>query len=102
MRELNLDTLEAPVRLHVLERIETSRRQQVAFSHDVIRGLAHEDPAAIGGPAYQVVADWLRITGPRIVSNSGRRWGWVRHRTAVRMFVCGAARQQTTLPDTKW
>jgi hypothetical protein len=62
MRELNFNTLEAPVRLHVLERMETSRRQQVAFSHDVIGGLAHEDPAAIGGPAYQVVADWLHTS----------------------------------------
>lgn len=62
VRELNLDRLAPPVRLHVLEQLETSRRRQVAFSHDIIAGLAHEDPADLGGPAYQVIADWLRIS----------------------------------------
>src|ERR1700730_11124611 len=42
--------------------METSRRRQVAFSHDVIGGLAREDPADLGGPAYQVIADWLRLS----------------------------------------
>ena len=60
--ELNLDTLAAPVRLHVLEEMETSRRRQLAFSHDVIGGLANEDPTDIGGPVHQVIADWLRIS----------------------------------------
>jgi Domain of unknown function (DUF222) len=59
---LNLDSLEAPVRLHVLERLETSRRRQVVVGHDVIAGLAKEDPADIGGPVHKVVADWLRIS----------------------------------------
>ena len=62
MRELNPDSLEPSVRLHVLEQMETSRRKQVAFSHDIIGGLAKEDPADIGGPIHQVVADWLRIS----------------------------------------
>ncbi|MDT5350474.1 MAG: hypothetical protein QOH91_3761 [Mycobacterium sp.] len=62
MGELNLDSLEPTVRLHVLAELETSRRRQVAFSHDVIGGLAREDPADIGGPAYQVIADWLRLS----------------------------------------
>src|ERR1700744_5114299 len=62
MRELNLEGYEPAVRLHVLEQLETSRRQQVAFSHDVIAGLAHEDPADIGGPAHKVIADRLRIS----------------------------------------
>jgi Domain of unknown function (DUF222) len=62
MRELNLDRLAPPVRLHVLEQLETSRRRQVALSHDVIGGLAREDPAELGGLAYQVIADWLRIS----------------------------------------
>ena len=62
IRGLNLDSLEPPVRLHVLEQMETSRRKQASFSHDVIGGLAKEDPADIGGPVHQVVADWLRIS----------------------------------------
>ena len=43
---------------------ETSRRRQVAWSHDVIGGLAQEDPADLGGPPHQVIADWLRISYP--------------------------------------
>jgi Domain of unknown function (DUF222) len=60
--ELNFDSLEPPVRLHVLEQMETARRRQVAVSHDVIAGLAKEDPADVGGPIHQVIADWLRIS----------------------------------------
>jgi hypothetical protein len=56
------DRLEAPVRLHVLERLETSRRRQIAVGHDVIAGLANQDPADVGGPAFKVIADWLRIS----------------------------------------
>ncbi|OBA78735.1 maturase [Mycobacterium sp. 1164966.3] len=62
MGALNLDQLAPPVRLHVLEQLETARRKQIAFSHDVIAGLTREDPAALGGPAHQVIADWLRIS----------------------------------------
>ena len=32
------------------------------MGHDVIAGLAKEDPADIGGPVHKVVADWLRIS----------------------------------------
>jgi hypothetical protein len=60
--ELNLDGLAAPVRLQVLERMETGLRRQIAFSHDRIGALAKEDPADLGGPAHQVIADWLRIS----------------------------------------
>ena len=60
--ELSFDRLEAPVRLHALERLETSRRLQIALCHDVIAGLANEDPADVGGPAVKVIADWLRIS----------------------------------------
>jgi phosphohistidine phosphatase SixA len=60
--ELDLDRLDAQVRLHLLEQMETSRRRQVALSHDVIGALAHEESSEIGGPAYQVIADWLRIS----------------------------------------
>lgn len=60
--ELNFDNLEAPVRLHVLEQLETARRRQIAVGHDVIAGLAKEDPADVGGPVHKVVADWLRIS----------------------------------------
>lgn len=62
IRGLNFDALDPAVRLRVLERVEASRRRQIALSHDVIAGLAKEDPAAIGGPVHQVVADWLRIS----------------------------------------
>ena len=60
--ELDFDMLEAPVRLDVLEQLETARRRQIAVGHDVIAGLANEDPADIGGPAYKVIADRLRIS----------------------------------------
>ncbi|HUH69485.1 MAG TPA: HNH endonuclease signature motif containing protein [Mycobacterium sp.] len=60
--ELNFDGLQAPVRLHVLEQLETARRRQIAVSHDVIAGLEKEDPADVGGPVHKVVADWLRIS----------------------------------------
>lgn len=60
--ELNFDSLEATVRLHVLEQMETSRRRQIALGHDVIAGLAKEDPADVGGPIPKVIADWLRIS----------------------------------------
>lgn len=62
LRGLNFDVLRPAVRLRVLERMETSRRRQIAVSHDVIAGLAAEDPADIGGPVHKVVADWLRIS----------------------------------------
>jgi hypothetical protein len=60
--ELNLNGLEAPVRLHLLEQLETSRRRQIVVDHDVIAGLAKEDPADIGGPVHKVIADRLRIS----------------------------------------
>jgi hypothetical protein len=60
--ELDFDILSPAVRLRALERLETSRRRQIAVSHDVIAGLAKEDPADVGGPVHKVVADWLRIS----------------------------------------
>ncbi|BBX98336.1 HNH endonuclease signature motif containing protein [Mycobacterium lacus] len=60
--DVNFDALDPVVRLRALERLETARRRQVALSHDVIAGLAKEDPADIGGPVHKVVADWLRIS----------------------------------------
>jgi Domain of unknown function (DUF222) len=62
VRELDLDRLDPAVRLHVLAEMETACRRQVAWSHDVIGSLAQEDPADLGGPPHQVVADWLRIS----------------------------------------
>ncbi|WP_205877467.1 HNH endonuclease signature motif containing protein [Mycobacterium camsae] len=50
------------VRCRALERLETSRRCQAVISHDIIHSLASEDPADIGGPAHQVIADWCRIS----------------------------------------
>ncbi|HEY1441573.1 MAG TPA: DUF222 domain-containing protein, partial [Mycobacterium sp.] len=60
--ELNLAGLPPAIRVRALERLETSRRRQVVVSHDLIRGLAKEDPTDIGGPVHQVIADWLRIS----------------------------------------
>jgi hypothetical protein len=62
VRELDLDRLDPPVQLHVLAEMETVKRRQIAFSHDRIAVLAQEDPADLGGPPHQVVADWLRIS----------------------------------------
>jgi Domain of unknown function (DUF222) len=62
MGELNLDNYPPAVRLHALERLETARRQQMVPSHDLIAGLAKEDPADVGGPVHKVIADWLRIS----------------------------------------
>ena len=62
IRELSFEALSPAVRLRALERMETSRRRQIAWSHDVIAGLAEEDPADVGGPVHKVVADWLRIS----------------------------------------
>ncbi|MFZ1176614.1 MAG: HNH endonuclease signature motif containing protein [Mycobacterium sp.] len=62
IRRLKFDALSPAVRLRALERMETSRRRQIAVSHDVIAGLAKEDPANVGGPVHKVVADWLRIS----------------------------------------
>jgi hypothetical protein len=60
--KLNFNTLEPTARLRALEQMETSRRVQVALTHDVIGGLEKENPADIGGPVHQVIADWLRIS----------------------------------------
>jgi hypothetical protein len=60
--ECDLDALSPAVRLRTLQRMETSRRRQVAVSHDVIAGLEKEDFADLGGPVHKVVADWLRIS----------------------------------------
>ncbi|WP_459972341.1 13E12 repeat family protein, partial [Mycobacterium sp. MUNTM1] len=62
IQALDFGALSPAVRLHVLERMEASRRRRIAVSHDVIAGLAAEDPADIGGPVHKVVADWLRIS----------------------------------------
>ncbi len=62
IHELTFDNLAPAVRLRALERLETARRQQVVISHDIIEGLAKEDPADVGGPVHKVVADWLRIS----------------------------------------
>ncbi|MHA7653008.1 HNH endonuclease signature motif containing protein [Mycobacterium sp. ML4] len=62
LRELNVAALDPVVRLRALERLETSRREQAVLSHDIIGSVAAQDPADIGGPAVQVIADWCRIT----------------------------------------
>ncbi|MGB9302706.1 MAG: HNH endonuclease signature motif containing protein [Mycobacterium sp.] len=60
--QLDFDLLEPAVRLRALELLETERRRQAVVTHDVIGGLAKEDPGDIGGPVHKVVADWLRIS----------------------------------------
>jgi hypothetical protein len=59
---LNFEMLSPTVRLRVLERMEASRRRQIALSHDVIASLCAEEPAAVGGPIHKVIADCLRIS----------------------------------------
>ncbi len=49
-RKLNFAMLSPAVRLHLLDRMEASRRRQIAVSHDVIASLAREEPTAVGGP----------------------------------------------------
>ena len=49
-------------RLRALERLETARRRQLVAGHDLLAGLAQEDPADVGGPVLKVIADWLRIS----------------------------------------
>lgn len=62
IRALDFDALHPVVRLRALERMEASRRRQIAVSHDVIAGLAGEGPANVGGPVHKVIADRLRIS----------------------------------------
>lgn len=62
MGDLDFDSLAPPLRFRALERLETSLRRQVAVGHDVIAGLAKEDPARIGGLLYKELADRLRIS----------------------------------------
>src|SRR4030088_2809127 len=62
IRGVNFDVFSPVSRLLVLERMEASRRRQIAVSHDVIAGLAKGDPADVGGPIHKVVADRLRIS----------------------------------------
>ncbi len=62
LHELDLERLDPRTRLEVLAEAETVGRQQVAWNRDVIGGLAKEDPATLGGPVHQLVADWLRIS----------------------------------------
>ncbi len=60
--ELDFAAADPTTRLRALERLETSRRRQLVAGHDLLAGLAHEDPADVGGPVLKVVADWLRIS----------------------------------------
>ena len=60
--ELGFAAADPTTRLRALERLETARRRQLAVSHKLVAGLAHEDPADVGGPVFKVIADWLRIS----------------------------------------
>ena len=60
--ELDFAAADPTTRLRALERLETARRRQLVAGHDLLAGLAHEDPADVGGPVLKVVADWLRIS----------------------------------------
>ncbi|GFG75742.1 hypothetical protein MBOT_31070 [Mycobacterium botniense] len=57
LREVDFGSYEPVVRLQALERLETARRRQMVMAHDVIAGLADEDPSDTGGPTHKVVAD---------------------------------------------
>jgi hypothetical protein len=60
--ELDFAGVDATIRLETLERLETARRLLAVPGHDLIAGLADDDPAELGGPVHKVIADWLRIT----------------------------------------
>jgi hypothetical protein len=60
--ELDVATADPITRLRALERLETARRRLLATAYDLVAGLAHEDPADVGGPVHKVIADWLRIS----------------------------------------
>ncbi len=60
--ELDFAAADPTTRLRALERLETTRRRQLVAGHDLLAGLAHEDPADVGGPVLKVIADWLRIS----------------------------------------
>lgn len=62
LSELHYPSLNPVIRARALERLETGARRQAVISHDIIHSLAGEDPADIGGPAHQVIADWCRIS----------------------------------------
>src|ERR1700738_5697214 len=62
LRELNHAALDPVARCQTWESLETAHRLQTVLSHDIIHSLTFEDPAQIGGPVHQVVADWCRIT----------------------------------------
>jgi hypothetical protein len=59
---LDVEVMSPPLRLHVLEHMEAARRRQAAIGHDIIASLAQEEPTAVGGPLYKVIADRLRIS----------------------------------------
>ena len=60
--EKDVATADPITRLRALERLETVRRRLLVTAHDLVAGLADEDPADVGGPVYKVIADWLRIS----------------------------------------
>ncbi len=63
-----LDTLAANLsgsvseRIALLTRLETVRRRATAISGELTAGLFREDRSELGGPAAQVIANWLRIS----------------------------------------
>src|SRR3954467_4646097 len=62
LRELNHPALDPVSRCQTLQSLKTAQRLQTVLSHDIVHSLTFEDPAHIGGPVHQVVADWCRIT----------------------------------------
>ncbi len=60
--ELDFATADPITRLRALERLEMARRRLLITAYDLVAGLAHEDPADVGGPVHKVIADWLRIS----------------------------------------
>jgi hypothetical protein len=63
LADLPLDSCAPALGLQALARLETARRRQAAISHNVVHALGDADRAELGGPAHQIIADTLRITG---------------------------------------
>src|SRR6202020_1836576 len=57
--ELDVAAADPTTRLRALE---TARRRLLIPAYDLVAGLAHEDPADVGGPVHKVIANWLRIS----------------------------------------
>lgn len=72
IRALDFDALHPVVRLRALERMEASRRRQIAVSHGVIAGLAGEGPGNVGGPVHKSSPTACGSVTPRRAGGFGK------------------------------